>query len=258
MKNLLFILLLLGNFNVAKANNLDEINVINDSITKARPQNDINEFKIEFAKALTISNDRILEIGKSQIKIISNFTVDSTGKIQNVKVINDKYNLTEEVTNTFNKLEKWIPAQENGINISSNQSLVFILNISLPDYQLNEKRIPNIVLHKQEYAEFYYEFNSKMIYPRDFWSRYYHKKDAYDSGNKNASSEFKYVIKFTVNEEGKFEDIKTYVDDIYDSYLNSSVKKALNKCSPWEPATINGEKVKSEFTLPWTLSIKQK
>ena len=85
-----------------------------------------------------------------------------------------------------------------------------LLNLGLPDYELDENRIPKIALQKADFDAFQYEFNSHMIYPRDFWDRYYYKKGSYDNGNNTTSNVFKYEVKFIINENGEFEDIKTY------------------------------------------------
>jgi len=263
MKNLIIIILLIFvSLKSFSQENVDlkpvEINFSNnDTIIKATPANGIDNFKAEFAKALTLSTERILEINLRQIKIIVSLNIDASGKITNAKVINDKYNLTPEINETFALLPNWIPAKENGVNTSSIYTLPIGLNLGLPDYELDENRIPKIALQKADFDAFHYEFNSFMIYPRDFYNRYYYKKGSYDSGNTNTSNVFKYEVKFIVNEKGEFEDIQTFINGKYDSYLNASVKKALKQCAPWEPATVNGEKVKSSFTYPVQLNIKK-
>ena len=228
-----------------------------DSIIKAHPVNGIDEFKLDFAKALTIPTNRILEINQKQLRIITSFKVNEFGEISDIKIINDKFGLTNDINTTFSKLPNWVPAKKNGINISSSNSLTMLLNLGLPDYELDENRIPKIALQKADFDAFQYEFNSHMIYPRDFWDRYYYKKGSYDNGNNTTSNVFKYEVKFIINENGEFEDIKTYVNGSYDSYLNAAVKRSLAKCTPWEPATVNGEKVKSSFTYPIQLNIKK-
>lgn len=231
--------------------------IVNENITKAKPQNGIDHFKVDFAKALVLSDKRIIEINKRHLRINLTFNVDETGLISDIRIINDKYQLKDEVVQTFEKLPKWIPAQENGKNVASTFALPIVLNIGLPDYELDENRIPKIALQQADFNAFLYEFNSHMIYPKDFWNRYYYKRDGYDLGNNETSNVFKYEVKFIINEEGKFEDIKTFINEKSDPHLNNSVKKALAKCQAWEPATINGEKVKSAFTLPITINIKK-
>lgn len=237
--------------------NLNEKTLNLDKTINAYPKKGIDDFKIEFAKTLDLSTERILEINQKNIKINTNFNIDEEGKISNVKIINDKFKLRDEVTTAFSKMPNWNPAQKDGKSIASNYSLQIILNLGLPDYEFDENRIPKIVLQQKDFEAFRYEFNSHMIYPRDFWERYYYKKGGYDSGNNTTSNIFQYEVKFIVNEKGEFEDIKTYINGSYDSYLNAAVKKALKKCNPWEAATLNGEKVKSSFTYPIQLNIKK-
>lgn len=191
MKQIFLIALIIGvNFIGFSQENTDEklfidSNISSDSIIKAKPKNDIEEFKIEFAKTLNLSVNRILEINQRKVRIITNFNIDENGKISNIKIINDKFKLKDEVSDALSKMPNWIPAQKDGKNIASNQSLQIILNLGLPDYELDENRIPKVVLHKKDFDAFHYEFNSHMIYPRDFFERYHYKNDGYDSGNKS-------------------------------------------------------------------------
>lgn len=227
-----------------------------EEIIKAKPVDGLDNFKLKFAESFSIPTERILEINRKQLSLIISFQVDENGKLDNVKVLNDKYKLTPEISQIFKTLPDWIPSQRNGINVSSYTSIPITINFSLPDYEKSENSIEKRRALEAEYRAFYYEFNTHMIYPRDFWERYYYKKGAYDTGENKTSNEFRYMIEFTINEEGKFENIKTIVDKKPDEYLNKAVKRALAKCTPWEPAVENGKKVKSNMKLPVTLSIK--
>lgn len=228
-----------------------------EEVIKAKPVDGLDNFKLKFAESFTIPTERILEINRKQLNLIISFQVDENGKLDNIKVLNDKYKLTPEISEIFKTLPNWIPSQSNGVNVSSFNSIPITINFSLPDYEKSENSIEKRRALEAEYRAFYYEFNSHMIYPRDFWERYYYKKGAYDTGENNTSNEFRYMIEFTVNEEGKFENIKTLVNEKPDEYLNKAVKRALAKCTPWEPAVENGKKVKSSMKLPITISIKK-
>lgn len=227
-----------------------------DSIIKAHPVNSLEAFKREFAEKLNIPTERLLEINQKQLKLIISFLVKEDGKLANAKVLNDKHKLTPEIKGIFESLQNWIPEQQNGKNVASYNTIPIIINISLPDYEISENSIEKRRELENEYKAFYYEFNSNMIYPRDFWERYYYKKGAYDTGANNTSNQFQYLIKFVIDEEGKFQDIETIVNGKYDGYLNKSVKRALAKCTPWEPAVVNNKKVKTYKTLPIVIKIE--
>jgi len=228
-----------------------------EDVVKAMPIDGIENFKLKFAEAFIIPTERILEINRKQLNLLISFQVDENGKLNQIKVLNDKYKLTPEISQIFKILPDWIPAKNDGVNVSSFNSLPITINFSLPDYEKSENTIEKRSALELEYKVFYYEFNSHMIYPRDFWERYYYKKGAYDTGENNTSNEFKYIIEFTINEEGNFENIKTFINEKPDEYLNRAVKRSLAKCTPWEPAIENGKKVKSNMRLPVTITIKK-
>ncbi len=226
-------------------------------ISKAQPQHGIENFKLEFAKLLSLSDEKISEINQDKIKVLISFQVDETGKVSNVKVLNDKHNITSEISKTFNLLSDWIPAKNNGENISSYNSLPLVLNLRLSEKEIQENEIERRRQQEIGHRAFFHEFNSYMVYPKDFWERYYYKKGAYDTGENNTSNKFQYIIEFVINEEGKFEDIETFVNGEKDLHLNKSVKRALSKCNPWEPAIANGKKVKTKMSLPITININK-
>ena len=252
-------IILFSNISLAQTvNNEITINkeIVEETI-KAQPKNGIDPFKLDFAKNLAISTNRIIEINQKYLKIITTFHVDENGKISNVRIINDKHKVAAEISNTFAKLPDWIPAQNNGVNVSSQYTLPLTLNISLPDHEAGKDSYQRRKALEAEYRAFYYEFNKYMIYPNDFWERYHYKKGPYNMGINQNSNVFEYEIKFVVNEEGKFENIQTIVGDKIDEYLNKAVKKALSKCTPWEPAEANGKKVKNGITLPIKIKIEK-
>lgn len=228
-----------------------------EELIKAYPEDGLENFKLKFAESFSIPTERILEINRKQLSLIISFIVDENGKLDKVKVLNDKHKLTPEISQIFKTLPDWIPAKKNGTNVKSFNSFPITINFSLPDYEKSENSLEKRRALETEYQAFYYEFNSHMIYPRDFWERYYYKKGIYDTGENKTSNQFKYIIEFTINEEGKFEDIKTFINEKSDGYLNKAVKRALAKCTPWEPAVENGKKVKSNMRLPVTLTIKK-
>lgn len=228
-----------------------------EDVVKAKPIDGIENFKLKFAESFSIPTERILEINRKQLSLIISFQVDENGKLNHIKVLNDKYKLTSEINQIFTTLPDWIPAKKNGINVKSFNSFPITINFRLPDYEKSENSLEKRTALETEYKAFYYEFNSHMIYPRDFWERYYYKKGAYETGENKTSNEFKYIIEFTINEEGNFENIKTFINEKPDEYLNKAVKRSLAKCTPWEPAIENGKKVKSNMRLPVTITIKK-
>ena len=224
-------------------------------IQKAYPENGLDKFKLQFAKALTIPTDKITESNLVQLKLLISFLVDENGEINNTKIINDKYNLTSEIEKTLKSINNWIPAQKNGENISTYNSFSIVLNINLNEDDSSSLKTYNLT--KQELEFFHKEFDKNMYYPSHFWDSYYHKKNNYAMGLNASVNDYSYEIKFEIDEEGNFTNIQTYIDEKPNLELNKFTIKALKKCKKWQPLVIKNQKVKSNFSLPIFVKIKR-
>lgn len=128
-------------------------------------------------------------------------------------------------------LENWIPAKFKGENLNAIYTFDFIPNAVYND------------LISPEFPGGLETFRSKFA-------------DNLNLPELSRNGTYKIELNFTINTEGKIEDIQVF-SDRYDAELEFKAKTALMSIKgKWKPGMINGVIVKSKMRLPITLNFE--
>lgn len=160
--------------------------------------------------------------------------IHKDGSITNVQVQNDSLNLKPYIKTALKDLPKWNPKIENGEPVVSQKAF----KIEIPS---KPKVLQNVYTKAS---------------PQNGMQKFY--KGYVSSFNINAAStpidELKFVVTFIVEKDGSFTNIE--VVDANTPLYHSEIIRVIKSMPKWNPALENGIPVRSKFTLPVKIKIK--
>jgi len=226
---LLFFIFLFTNSIFAQNGSINKI--------KAQPPFETFEYVNQLISNLNLPEDKVDQLPNENLEINLSFFVSNEGKINNVRVKNDTYELTSYFENAMKNLPNWTSAKINEENKSSREQLNIQLN-------LKENKIikatPEIGIQK-----LHEEFISKFKFTSSNISMLY--KLGYDVNN---SFKLHISCKFTIESNGKLSNLKIHQDEL--SFFENQFSEILSQIK-WNSATENGKSINSELNLPITI-----
>lgn len=198
----------------------------NDSIkhVKAQPPLETIEYLSQVVANLKIPQKKITTLPNEKITYNLSFFVTNEGKVNNVRIKNDSYELSSYFENSMKSLANWIPAKINGEDKSSREQLAITVNLK----EIEEsKASPKIGLRK-----FNQHLMSKLL------------KDV-ESIN---GQDLIFRVSFIVEEDGSLTNIKILESST--SLYHSEIVRVLKSMPKWYPARENGIPVRSTFSMP--------
>jgi len=202
----------------------------NDSINKikAEPPFESIEYVHQVISNLNLPEDKVDQLPNENLDINLSFFVSNEGKVNNVRIKNDTYELSSYFENAMKNLPNWTSGKINGENKSSREQLSISVKLKADE---ETKALPKIGLKK-----FNHHFMSKLI------------KDVESLDGQDLI----YRVTFIVEEDGSLTNIKI-IDSNSPSY-HSEIVRVIKSMPKWNPARKNGIPVRSIFSMP--VSIK--
>ena len=170
-------------------------------------------------------------------KITVVFVVNKTGEISDVEPLkSDNQKIFNEVLRLLKNGPKWQPASQNGRNVNSYKTKTFTFPID--------------TLESDLFYDVIDDPYNKPIFKggRNKWQQFLSNElDNFLPQKFGApSGEYKVILKFIINEDGKVTNVKALTNFGYG--METEAKRAMLKSPNWFPAYINGKFVKSYVT----------
>lgn len=214
----------------------------NDSIikSKAQPPFETIEYVSQIISNLNLPEEKASSLPNENITFNLSFFVSNEGKVNNVRIINDSYEMSSYFENAMKSLPNWTPAKINGENKSSREQLAIQLNL-----KVNETSITTNPEETQK--GFYHEFARKFILnSKD-------KRELRKLGfEKDGIIDLKFNSTFVLNEKGEIENLRILESNL--DFLKERVFKIIREY-PWEIQQIDGKPTSKPFTLKISLKI---
>lgn len=214
----------------------------NDSIinSKAQPPFETNEYVSQIVSNLNLPEEKATILPNENITFNLSFFVSNEGKVNNVRVKNDSYELSSYFENAMKNLPNWTPAKIKDENKSSREQLVIQLN-------LKAEETNNSTNPEEAKQNFYREFAKNFIL--DSKSKRELRKLGYQ---KNGIIDLKFNVAFVLNEKGEIENLRILESNL--DFLKDQVFKIIREY-PWGIQQINGKPISKPFTLKISLKI---
>lgn len=214
----------------------------NDSLNqvKAQPPFETIEYVSQIISNLSLPEEKASSLPNENITFNLSLFVSNEGKVNNVRIKNDTYELSSYFENAMKNLPNWIPAKINGENKSSREQLAIQLNLKVNEITTNTNP-------EETKQSFYREFARKFkIDSRD-------KRELRKLGfEKDGIIDLKFNVAFVLNERGEIENLRLI--EPYLDYLKENIFKLIQKYS-WEIQQIDGKPISNPFTLKCSMKI---
>ena len=216
----------------------------NDSIikSKALPPFETVDYVYKIISSLNLPEEKATILPNENITFNLSFFVSNEGKVNNVRIKNDSYEMSSYFENAMKNLPNWTPAKINGDVKSSREQLAIQLNLKDKE---NTKAKPEIGING-----LYKEFISKFKITKSNISMLY--KLGYDVNN---AFTLKLVCKITIESNGNLTNLTIHDNKLY--FLENQILEILKEFK-WVSATENGKPINSELTLPMTIKYSDK
>jgi len=204
--------------------------------------------------------------------VLLRFIVDETGKISNVKAIEETTlcpEFTAEAIRVLERSPRWIPGQNNGKFVSSYREIPLRLNYS--DFEVkanvNVETVPTLPLVQvkeklpiKESKPEEPETGSMAQFPggTNEFLRFIQKNLIYPPRCKDASIQGKVLARFVVDLDGKLSNVEILEHSYLCPEFSKEVTRVILRSPKWIPATINGKAVKSYQSVPIRFELEEK
>ncbi|RRJ88156.1 hypothetical protein EG240_13900 [Paenimyroides tangerinum] len=198
----------------------------NDSLNqvKAQPPFETIEYVSQIISNLNLPEEKVANLPNENITFNLSFFVSNEGKVNNVRIKNDNYELNSYFENAMKSLPNWIPAKINGENKSSREQLVISVKLKADE---ETKALPEIGLRK---------FNQELI------SKIFKDVESLDG------QDLIFRVTFIVEEDGSLTNIK--IVESNSPLYHSEIVRVIKSMPKWNPARENGIPVRSTFSMP--------
>jgi hypothetical protein len=185
-------------------------------------------------------------------KMITAFTIDETGEIKNIKVVQfvDVESATE-IIRVLKKAPKWEPAIKGGKPFSVEIKFPLEFTLSKKEVSNNKSISSEINVEKENVVESNSQNNDKI--PGGVSAFYKIIKENFKTPDV-PGLKGKIFVSFTINEDGKLSDYKILKDLGYGT--GQELIRVIELTSgKWTPAVKEGKPVKTTFTLPLSINV---
>lgn len=183
--------------------------------------------------------------GPGKYKVELSFIVDANGGISDIKAENDPgFGTAEEAIRMIKNGPAWVPAKQNGINVTSEakQTITFIISDENETYD-------KVFTQTQVPAEFPGGITA--------WRKYLERNLDVKLPVKNGAGPGKYAVQlsFKVDDKGIVSDVKAENDPGFGTAEEAI--RMIKKGPMWIPAKQNGKSVTSLVKLPITFVVSK-
>jgi hypothetical protein len=183
-------------------------------------------------------------------KIVVSFTVTELGEVKKIKVLEfPNIEAASEIIRVLNKSPKWEPAKRAGnpFSVVIKMPLLFKqkINSQLASNPEAIKKDLEAVKVSNNGTPKEYKFSGGLNNFIKFVSENYHQPEVEGLYGK-------VIVSFVIDIDGTIVDVKVIKDLGFGT--GKEAIRVLKLCPKWTPAVQNGKPVRSEFTLPTSLS----
>lgn len=232
-KNTLLILIfLLTNSLFAQSDSINQV--------KAQPPSETIEYVNQVISNLNLPEDKVASLPNENIKFNLSFIVSKEGKVNNVRIKNDIYEMSSYFENGMKNLPNWTPAKINGEDKSSREQLAIQLNLKVNENNITTNPEDSKIKFYGYFLE-KFKINSK------------NKRELIKLGyQKDGVISVKFNVAFVLNTEGAIENLILKESNL--NFLEEQIFEIVREY-PWEVQKTNGELISKPFTLIMTLKI---
>lgn len=189
-------------------------------------------------------------------RVVLRFVVDETGKISNVKAIEENKacpEFTAEAIRVMEKSPSWIPAQNNGIFVKSYREIPITVSISDIDPESISEVTDSMVKAsvKQENTNIP-QNASDAVFPggNAQFGRYIMDRIVFPIRCKLAKINGKVMARFIVNIDGSISNVEIIEHNYMCPEFSKEAIRVIMQSPRWTPAMIDGKPVKCYQTIP--------
>ena len=189
-------------------------------------------------------------------RVVLRFMVDETGKISNVKAIEETNGcpeFTAEAIRVLKKSPRWIPGQNNGKFVKSYREIPITVSLSDIDPESISEVTDSMVKASTKQENTNIPQNaSDAIFPggNTQFGRYIMDRIVFPIRCKLAKINGRVMARFIVNVDGSVSNVEILEHNYLCPEFSKEAIRVIMQSPKWTPATIDGKPVKCYQTIP--------